>query len=102
MRQKLILFSVLAVLGMVVLAAGAVTVYAFGFGQNEVKVQQDHVDVAPVQAAPAVIQSQQVKYEDHSYGSGGCSHSAKMKMTYKADKTDETSGEQLLTQVAQQ
>jgi hypothetical protein len=102
MRQKLIVFSILAVVGLAVLAVAGVTVYALGFGQNEVIVQPEKVEAAPVQAAPAVIQAEQVKYEGHSYGAGGgCSHAAKMQMTYKADKADETSEEPLLTQVAQ-
>jgi hypothetical protein len=57
MRQKLIVFSILAVVGLAVLAVAGVTVYALGFGQNEVIVQPEKVEAAPVQAAPAVIQA---------------------------------------------
>ena len=48
--------------------------------------------IAPVQAEPAVIESQ-VKYEGYA---GGCSHSVNMQMTQKSDQ--KTLDEQLLTQ----
>ncbi len=98
MHKRFLLFSALAVVGLVVLAAASVTVYAFSLSPDQAVTPSEQVKAAPVQAAPAEIQSQQVKYESHSFGPGGCSHAAKMQMTQKAEEPKETSAEQLLTQ----
>jgi hypothetical protein len=95
MQKRFILFPLLAAAALVAFIALSLTVFAIGV--DPVAAQSDAVTtievVAPVQAEPAVIESQ-VKYEGYA---GGCNHSVKMQMTYQ-DK-QETSGEQLLTQV---
>ncbi len=95
MRQKLILFTVLAVVGIVVLAAASVTVYALSVGQGEAVTPSEQVEVAPLQAEPVVEpQAAPVRYE-HSSGHF-CNSSVKMQMTQKP--VEETSSDQLLTQ----
>ncbi len=96
MRKKFILFSLLAMTGIVLLAVASVAVYALSFSADQAVTPSEQVKIAPVQAAPAEIQ--QVKYSSHSFGAGGCSHEAKMQMTQKAEEPKETSTEQLLTQ----
>lgn len=96
MRKKFILFSLLAMMGIVLLAAASVTVYALSFSADQAVNPSEQVKLAPVQAAPAEIQ--QVRYKSHSFGAGGCSHEAKMQMVQKAEEPKETSTEQLLTQ----
>lgn len=98
MHKKIVLFSLLAITGIVVLAVASVTVYALGIGFDQTVTPSEQVKVAPIQVAPAEIQTQQVKYESHSFGAGGCSHSAKMEMVQKAEESKNTSTEQLLTQ----
>lgn len=97
MRKKFILFSLLAMTGIVLLVVASVTVYALNFNADQTVTPSEQVKVAPVQAAPAEIQ--QVRYNSHSFGAGGCSHEAKMQMTQKAEEPKQTSAEQLLTQV---
>lgn len=96
MRKKFILFSVVAMIGVVLLAAASVTVYALSFSADQTVTPSEQVKVAPVQVAPAEIQ--QVRYKSHSFGAGGCSHEAKMQMVQKAEEPKEASTEQLLTQ----
>jgi hypothetical protein len=95
MRQKLILLSVLAVVGVMVLAVASVTVYALSAGhQGEGVTPSDQVKVAPIQAEPVVApQAAPVRYQKSV---GGCNHSVKMEMTQKP--VEETSNDQLLTQ----
>jgi hypothetical protein len=95
MRQKLILLSVLAVVGVMVLAVASVTAYALSAGyQDEGVTTSDQVKVAPIQAEPVVApQAAPVRYQKSS---GGCNHSVKMEMTNKP--VEETSSDQLLTQ----
>jgi hypothetical protein len=95
MRQKLILFAVLAVVGIVVLAAASVTVYALSVGPSEALTPSEQVKVIPIKAEPVVEpQAAPVRYE-HSSGHF-CNESVKMQMTQKP--VEETSSEQLLTQ----
>ncbi|MFN8458943.1 MAG: hypothetical protein U0401_30550, partial [Anaerolineae bacterium] len=70
MRKRLMLFSVLAIVGMVVLAVASVTVYALSLNSDQAVTPSEQVKAAPVQVAPAEVQ--QVKYQSHSYGVGGC------------------------------
>ena len=101
MQKRFILFSLLAAIALVVLAAASLTVYAIGIdsapAQSDEVTTLEAIEAAPVQAEPVVIESQ-VKYE--GYTGGGCSHSVQQMMTHKTDKeTIEAPTEPLLTQV---
>ena len=100
MQKRFILFSLLAAIALVALAAASLTVYAIGIdsapAQSNEVTTIEAIEAAPVQAEPVVIESQ-VKYE--GYTGGGCSHSVQQMMTHKTDKeTIEAPDEQLLTQ----
>jgi type IV secretory pathway TrbL component len=102
MQNKYILSFLLVAVALLVFVAASLMVFAIGVGgaaaQTDNTITIEAVEAAPVQAAPAVIESR-VKYEGFSAG-GGCMHSARMQMTYKSDKeTIETPNDQLLTQV---
>ena len=94
MQKKFILFPLLAAAALVALVAVSLTVFAIAV--DPAAAQSDEVTtievIAPVQAEPAIIESQ-VKYEGYA---GGCSHSVKMQMTQKSDQ--KALDEQLLTQ----
>jgi hypothetical protein len=96
MPKKLILIPLIASVALVALVAVSLAVFALAVDPATAQSEQAvTIEAAPVHAQPAVIESQ-VKYEGYS---GGCSHSAKMQMTYKSDqKTLETPTDQLLTQ----
>jgi hypothetical protein len=93
MRRKVVLFSALAVAGLVLLGiVSAVTVYALAVDSPT---QTEVIEAAPVQAEKPVLE-----YERASFGNGGgCSHyKSSLQMTEApADKVEE---DQLLTQAA--
>jgi hypothetical protein len=94
MRRKVVLFSALAVVGLVLLGiVSAVTVYALAVDSPT---QTEVLEAAPVQAEQ--VEKPVLKYERASFG-GGCSrYKSTMQMTEApADKVVE---DQLLTQAA--
>lgn len=100
MRNKLILFALLAVTGVVVLAAvTAVAVFAFSVGQDMVQ-SQEAITTEAVEAAPVMpIEVEPVNYTTAGRaGSGGCNWAAKQQMTQHQDKEDLEISDQLLTQ----
>ncbi len=96
MQKKFILVSLLASMALIALVAVSLTVFALtvvpAAAQSE---QAVTIEIVPVQAKPAAVQH--IRYE--GYSGEGCSHSAKMQMTQKAEEPKQTSAEQLLTQV---
>src|SRR5262245_13278420 len=98
MNRKLLIFSLLAVAGLMVFALSAVAAYALvgtdSIGAEAVTVD-DVLQVAPVQAEVAPV----IEYERASYfEGGGCPHSQMMMTQAPAEKTLE---EQPLAQAGQ-
>lgn len=103
MQKKYILSSLLVAAALLMFMAASLAVFAIGVdiatAQTEQTITLEAVEVAPVLAEPAVIESQ-VKSAGYA-GSGGCMHSVNMQMTYNKSnqETIDTPSDQLLTQV---
>lgn len=97
MPKQLIMVPLIASVALVALVALSLAVFAFAVDPATAQAEKAvTIEAEPVHAQPALMKSQQVKYEGYS---GGCSYSAKMQMTHKSDeKTIETPSEELLTQ----
>ncbi len=98
MKKKFILVPLVATVTLVALVAVSLTVFALVV--DPAAAQSDKtvtLETAPIHVEPVVSESQ-VRYE--GFSDGGCSHSAKMQLTYKSNQeTIETPNDQLLTQV---
>ena len=102
MNRKLLIFSVLAVAGLMVFALSAVAAYALVRTDTigaEAVIVDDVLQVAPVQAEVAPASAPVIEYERASYfEGGGCPHSEMMMTQAPAEKTLE---EQPLAQAGQ-
>lgn len=99
MRQRVLLISVLAVAGLVLLVAiSAVTVFAL---TSDRPAQAETIQAAPVQADTVTQPVARPLYEKTDYAAqeGGCNHSSKMQMM--TEKPAEKVEAEALTQAGQ-
>ena len=104
MRNKILIFSLLAVAGVTVLAiAAGATVFALTYDapiQTEQVTIDQSIEVSPVEAEPVKVIKPVLKYERAKYagyGDGDCPYSHSKAQLVEAPAQDEVVNDQLLT-----
>ena len=111
MRNKILIFSLLAVAGVTVLAiAAGATVFALTYDapiqteqvtidqsiEFDQSTQVSPVEVEPVKVVEPVLKLERAKYAGHGNG-GGCPYSQSKAQLVEAPTQDEVANDQLLT-----